>query len=344
MNISGSDFQTDVEKKIEENYQKLNRFLERQTEIADSFKKAKINGKLSHAYLIKANKNIDALSAARFLAMLFYCSADTPCFTCSECRKILGNFHSNLKIVEPDGTTIKKEQIQGIQEEFIKASLVEGARFFAINKAEKMSSAAANSLLKFLEEPTGKQTYGILITENIDLILPTILSRCQLLTLKKMNAESIHNDLKALGFDEEKAYFISRFSQDINDAEAFMNDPIKLSILEKIPAFVKFLSERNNESFDFYREIENIIFIDRECFRLFVDLLTFFYIDIYKIRNGYEKLFFLHEKAFIEKFSQKISKAKIINKIDYLIEISANIDYNINSQLSFDQLYMKLRG
>jgi len=344
MNILGSDFQADVEKKIEENHAKLISFLERQPEIVESFRKAKINNKLSHAYLIKTNKNIDALSAARFLTMLFYCISDIPCLKCSECRKVLGNYHSNFKAVEPDGTTIKKEQIQNIQEEFTKASLIEGARIFAINKAEKMSSAAANSLLKFLEEPVGKQTYGVLITENIDLILPTILSRCQLFTLKKMNFEDIYNDLKILGFDEENARFVSRFSQDINDAKAFVNDEIKLSILKKIPDFVKFLPEKSNESFEFYREIENIIFIDRDYFRLFIDLLNFFYIDIYKSMSGYENLFFLHEKEFIKKLSLKESKKKIINKIDYLIEISANIDYNINSQLSFDQLYMKLRG
>ena len=64
-----------------------------------------------------------------------------------------------------------------LQEEFSKTSQIEGPRIYIINHADKMSTQAANSLLKFIEEPTSEETYGILITEQKDSILPTIISR-----------------------------------------------------------------------------------------------------------------------------------------------------------------------
>ena len=87
--------------------------------------------------------------------------------------------HINLYFLEPEGQNIRVEQIQRLQVEFSKTSLVRGYRVFILNRVERLNPASANKLLKFLEEPVNKNIVGFLLTENKDQVISTILSRAQ---------------------------------------------------------------------------------------------------------------------------------------------------------------------
>ena len=96
-----------------------------------------------------------------------------PCEECINCKRINHGNHPDIHIVEPDGLSIKKQQIHQLQEEFSKTGVESNQKLYMIYHADKMTVNAANSLLKFLEEPH-EQTYAVLITEQPQKMLPTI--------------------------------------------------------------------------------------------------------------------------------------------------------------------------
>ena len=92
--------------------------------------------------------------------------------------------YPEIKIINPDGLWIKKEQLDEIQKEFSTKAVFGTKKIYIINEADKMNSSAANSILKFLEEPV-PNIIAILVTNNIYQLLDTIISRCQVISLRK---------------------------------------------------------------------------------------------------------------------------------------------------------------
>lgn len=102
--------------------------------------------------LALASLNLRFLLRRPFFALT---SRPMPCGRCSECRRIADHGFPDVVEVAPDGASIKVDQIRFLKAEFSKSG-VEGTRkIFIISDAEKMTASAANSLLKFLEEPSG---------------------------------------------------------------------------------------------------------------------------------------------------------------------------------------------
>ena len=101
-----------------------------------------------------------------------------PCETCHACRRVASKNHPNVTMIEPDGQDIKKEQMSSLIMKMTRKGYEPGRKIYIISRADRMNVAAANTLLKFLEEPEGEVT-AILLTDSYQSILPTIQSRCQ---------------------------------------------------------------------------------------------------------------------------------------------------------------------
>ena len=104
------------------------------------------------------------------------------CNKCSLCHLIDLNNLPSLKIIEPDGNFIKKDQILELKHFFSKQSQFTKENIYIIKNCEKMNKDSANTMLKFLEEPDGS-VIGFFITNHEDNVLATIKSRCQLINV-----------------------------------------------------------------------------------------------------------------------------------------------------------------
>lgn len=139
--------------------------------------------KLSHAFLIETN-NFDLCydDIKKFLKIINCprkyeetCSED-----CNLCKLIdIGNL-PNLILVQPEGMSIKKTQLLELQEKFSTKPVYSKYNMYIIKDAEFMNEAAANCILKFLEEPTDN-ILGIFVTCNKENVIDTIKSRCQII-------------------------------------------------------------------------------------------------------------------------------------------------------------------
>ena len=168
-------------------------------------------GRLAHAYLFVGPRHVGRRTLALWLARLVNCgqvgNASTtagPCDHCSVCRRIMHGNYSDLNIVEPevdDVGEVKRgvviEQIREVVEQRAPLRPYEGStKVFVIRGADTMTPAAANAFLKTLEEPPADTIFVLTATDSSRL-LPTIISRCQAVTLRPVPVRTLATALAA---------------------------------------------------------------------------------------------------------------------------------------------------
>lgn len=189
---------------------------EHQPIIYRTFINALSSKKLSHAYLLSGSVGMPLKETAIFLAKSILCDSPNPlaCNECVTCNRIDHNNYPDLMVFGDENSKIKKENIEKVIKTFDKTALEKkGIMIYVLHLAETMTPIAVNSLLKFLEEP-GKNTYAFLTTENEAKILPTIISRTQVLRFNEVDRQEIINEAENAGILAEDAEMLSGFYND----------------------------------------------------------------------------------------------------------------------------------
>ena len=154
-------------------------------------------GRISHAYLFEGDSNTDKLSFAKEFIKAVLCeeAPSVGCDSCVTCRKIDHDNHEDVVYAEGLGKTgdILDEEIEQIQYR-LKMKPNEKRNVAVIPNADTMTRRAQNRFLKTLEEPP-EGTVIILLTENKERLLPTIVSRCVCYSLQEADGDA---DEKAL--------------------------------------------------------------------------------------------------------------------------------------------------
>jgi len=138
------------------------------------------SGKVSHAYLFTGPPGSGRMAMALAFAKALFCAngSGDACGECIQCRKFEHGNQPDLHVVEPDGNSIKIDQIRELQRELAYRNSGTERKIYIMKRAESMTLQAANSLLKFLEEPQAS-VVAILLADNGQAVLPTIRSRTQ---------------------------------------------------------------------------------------------------------------------------------------------------------------------
>ncbi len=274
----------------------------------DEVKNSITNNKISHAYMLETNNYIlkDDLILS-FIKTLFcqnHNLEQSNCLDCNICHLIDNNSLSDFKIIEPDGAWIKKDQILGIKEAFKTTSFENRPRIYWIKGADKLNKQAANSLLKFLEEPEGN-IIAILEVDNRYKVLETIRSRCQIYSF----------------VNHEK-------SKEIENIE-LLTEIIKTleNKKEKAIAYLPITLDNNYYNKDFWKS-------------LFLDMINIYESAIRKQNN----LNFSNYGDILELIISKNSISGLINKVSVLFEMVNNLNYNLNMTMMIDQFVIKFNG
>ncbi len=167
--------------------------------------------KYYHAYLFEVDNIEESFKIILAFTKMIICknhyTNNLNCKDCNICHLIDKNYYEDLKIIEPEGAFIKKEQVQDIKKNLSLKSSSNSNQVYIIKEADKLNSYAANSLLKFIEEPEDG-VYAILITTNKKQILPTIYSRTCLISLKSN---------KDINYNEDEVKYLINFLNLIHD-------------------------------------------------------------------------------------------------------------------------------
>ncbi len=150
------------------------------------------NGRLAHAYLFHGRDGIGKKGVAKAFAAAVLCGKGRPeaCDACLSCKKVKSGNHPDLIMVKPDGAFIKMQAVREMIGAMAFRPLEGGRRLFLIDDADRLHPAAANALLKTLEEPAAANII-ILITAKPYLLPRTIISRCQQLRFRPLRRETI---------------------------------------------------------------------------------------------------------------------------------------------------------
>lgn len=213
---------------------------ESQSKLFEEFSQIIRENRLSHAYLFSGD--FGSLDMAIWLAQSRFCVTpenSLPCGHCRPCRLIAQGDFSDVKLVEPQGQIIKTDTIRQLTREFSQSSFEGQAQVFIIRDADKMHVNAANSLLKFIEEPQS-QIYIFLLTADDSRMLPTIKSRAQLFYFPK-NRDYLEELLQKEGLLLTQAKVLADFAKDDVQALDLAKDNRILDLINTVERFTQSL-------------------------------------------------------------------------------------------------------
>lgn len=210
----------------------------------------KKNNDFSQAYLINGSIGAPLLDVATYFAKAIFCKDEKVlvCDVCPSCEKISNNNFLPLIIIDGENKTIVKDDVKAIIENFSSSSLEKSLlHVYIINCVENMTTEAINSLLKFLEEPN-RNVFAILTTKNVRKVLPTILSRCQVISLRQIDKNEIVNEAIKDGVKVEDAELLSLIYSTSEDILKASNDDSFESFKKPIHDYLNSLSLGVNDS------------------------------------------------------------------------------------------------
>ena len=168
-----------------------------QEEIKASLIKSINNNQVSHCYIFEGPKGMGKFNLSLIFAQSLLCLnfLKEPCNRCNSCIKVNSFNHPDLHVVNEDEKSIKREDIDELINSIYKKPYEAKRKVYIIKDAHSMTVQAANTFLKTLEEPPS-DTVMILLTTNSNLLIPTIVSRCQEVKFRNISKETIREYLK----------------------------------------------------------------------------------------------------------------------------------------------------
>ena len=298
---------------------------------------------LSHAYLISGNNGAPLIDVATFFAKSILCDDPSPmaCNSCITCLRVDDGNYPDFFVFDGEKATIKKDNVDIIETTFEKEAMEnKGIRVYVLNLIENMTTQAINSILKFLEEP-GKNVYAFLTTNNENVILPTIISRCQVLRLRLIDKQIVINDAMENGVEKKDAELLSYFYNDGELIKEILDDKESnnafFTAKKCFEDILNILNEGDQNDVIYCSEADIVSQIkSKEACRYFINMLVMAYEDMINIKN--QKNAFLESYATIlDNLSRKLSH--LDESLIELLKCSGVVNTNVNIALLIDHLF-----
>ena len=322
------------------------------------------SGRVPHSFILAGEEGVGKKLFALETAKAFVCQNPQnfeACDLCGACRraanfsfpkaddrdahkKVIFSEHPDIGLVIPYNKNILVGAIRSLETEANFRPFEAQARFFIVDDADKMNEESSNALLKTLEEPS-PTTYIFLITARPDALLPTILSRCQMLRFAPLEAKQIEGFLEgSKQFAIDDAVILSKFAGG-SIGRALQVDVGKfreqrgamLKVLESIllkqdrAALLQIGEEVNDaKNKDFYGNYLNI-------------LQTLIH-DVWILRLGQaaETVVNADLKNELKRLAEKTTTKRLAAWLSEIETLYGNLNINLNRKISTDALFMRM--
>ena len=298
-----------------------------------SLKNDLVNSKLAHSYLLFGELNPLKTEAAFLLAQsIIEDKNDFACETCDTCKRIKDNKYFDVIYIDGYKKTIKKEDIEYIMDEFSKTSLEKSNRkVYIISNINNSSPKVLNMILKFMEEPSNEDTYGIFTSDNLDSLLSTVVSRCQKIPFMTRDFSNLINDYVEAGFDDIDAYLLSKIKHQF-EAELDLNDEKYLAGKEYVYKTIENLNNRKYIPVLFSREF--YIAVGKDDFKETTD----YYLNIMMIMLEDALSNYSTNDSEYNKYLEILKANNPAKMMKIISEALDKTTIAINRQLLFDQI------
>ncbi len=314
--------------------------------LTKSLKKNKISSSYIFVGSEGTGKKLTAIEFTKAVNCFNLNRNSEACEDCQSCNEISKQCSPDLKIIEPIKSSTKIEQIREMRKEIGLKPFKNKKKIYIIDKAEKMTLEASNCLLKTIEEPP-YYAIIILICSKIDPILPTIVSRCQIVNFGLVTSLKIKEILlnKIDNLEKDKAEIISKLAQgSIGKAFKLSIDKEYFIRREEVLDYLSAISPGKYGD-DIFAKVEKMVSeIDR--IEEVLEIIKLWHRDILIIKNtGNQKYIVNCDKLeILGKKSQIYSQKILIDILDYLEQVEEYLMKNVNKRLILERLFIKMVG
>lgn len=318
-----------------------------QEQLKEHLQNAIAMNKVSHAYIINGERNAGKEFIAKVFAMALQCEQKEaePCGECHSCKQALSNN-------QPDIIYISHEKPNTIGVEDIRTQIngdidikpySSQRKIYIMNEGEKMTVQAQNALLKTLEEPP-EYAVILILTTNVDELLPTILSRCVVLNMKPVTDAQVKEYLmEELGVPDYKANICVAFARgNIGKAKLLASSEEFEKVKDEAITLVKYINDMEiNEIVKAIKKISEYKFDVND----YLDILSVWYRDVllFKATKDVNSLIFKEEIQQIMKVSDRSTYAGIETIVNALQQAKKRLDANVNFDLTMELLLLTIK-
>ena len=318
-----------------------------QEQIKEHLQNALESGKISHAYIINGEKSSGKEFIAKVFAMALQCEAGgtEPCQECHSCKQALSaNQPDIIRVTHEKPNTISVDDIRvQINNDVAIKPYSSRYKVYILNEAEKMTQQAQNALLKTLEEPP-EYAVILLLTANVNSLLPTILSRCVVLNMKPVSDTQVKKYLmEQLQIPDYKAEVCVAFARgNVGKAKSLATSEDFENVKNEALSLLKYI--RDMELHEIITAIKKITEYKLEI-NDYLDIMAIWYRDIllFKATKDANHLIFREELPSLRQAATRSSYEGIENIIKALDKAKARLNANVNFDLTMELLLLEIK-
>ena len=318
-----------------------------QEQIKEHLQNALSNKKISHAYIINGEKSSGKEFVAKVFAMALQCEKGQvePCQECHSCKQALsGNQPDIIKLVHEKPNTISVDDIRSqITDDVAIKPYSSPYKVYLVEEAEKMTVQAQNALLKTLEEPP-EYVVILLMTANMNALIPTILSRRVVLNMRPVPDRLIKKYLmEELQVPDYKAEVCVAFARgNVGKAKALASSEDFENVKTEALSLLKYIQDM--ELYEIVEAIKRITEYKLEV-NDYLDIMAIWYRDVllFKATKDANTLIFHEEITAIRKVADRNSYEGIEKVIKALDKAKSRLSANVNFDLTMELLMMEIK-
>ncbi len=301
------------------------------------------NRRIAHAYLFEGPDGIGKRLVALAMARSLLCETGTGCGDCTPCRKVDHNNHPDIHLLDADGATIKIDQVRNLQKELALKPLEGIYKICLIDGAEQFNPAAANALLKTLEEPQ-PHTLIILLSSRPESLLATIRSRCQRLPFQRLPKQRLAEVLaNRLELDEVQANVLAALSDGSFKKALGQNREL---YLERRRELIRSLSALSSGSIIPLFKLAEELAGDKDILPDILEIFQAFYRDLLLLKHGRPQTDLVNQdlQEALHRHLEQETTESLLQKLRALETGRYHLQRNVNRQLAMEIMLLRMNA